>query len=79
MQKQQETVTINKTLLKRAAKARINLKEVAEAAIRRALEKKELLDKMNKLLKNSKLTEADAIKLGRKVNAGLAKRYAAMK
>jgi hypothetical protein len=69
MQKQQETVTINKTLLKKAA----------EAAIRRALEKKELLDKRDKLLKNSKLTEADAIKLGRKVNAGLAKRYTAIR
>ena len=69
-------VVINKKLSKEASKAGINVKFVAEVAIKRAIEKTEFLKKANKLLKNSKLTERDAITLGRKVNAALARRYA---
>ncbi len=50
----------------------INWSEVARAAIR---QKVLLLVKMDKLLKNSKLTEEDAIELGRKVNRAVAKRF----
>lgn len=72
----QATVTINRRLTRDATKAGVNLKMVAESAIRRAIAKKELLKKANKLFKNSTLTEADAIRLGRKVNAAIARRLA---
>lgn len=61
---------------KEALKEGINLKAVSESAIRRAIEKREFLKRTDKLLKGSRLTEADAIRLGRRVNASLAKRYA---
>lgn len=51
----------------------INWSEVARRAIH---DKLVLLDRMDKLLANSKLTEQDALELGRKVNKALAKRYA---
>jgi hypothetical protein len=70
------TILINKELSKEASKAHINIRLVTETAIKRAIEKKVFLNKMNKLLKSSKLTAADAIMLGRKVNASLAQRYA---
>lgn len=72
----QPTVTISEKLSEKASKEGINIKSVAEAAIKRAIEKREFLRKVNKLLKNSKLTNRDAIMLGRKINAALAKRYA---
>jgi len=50
----------------------INWSAVARSAIERKID---LLGKMDRLLENSKLTEEDAIKLGRKVNKELAKRY----
>ncbi len=50
----------------------LNWSEVARRAIK---DKLEILKKMDKLLEKSKLTEKDAIELGRKVNKGLAKRY----
>ncbi len=49
----------------------MNWSEVARQAIR---ERVVLLHKMDKLLSKSKLTEADTLELGRKVNQGLAKR-----
>ncbi len=72
----QPTVTISGKLSEKASKEGINVKSVAEAAIKRAIEKREFLKKANKLLKNSKLTNRDAIMLGRKINAALTKRYA---
>jgi hypothetical protein len=46
------------------------------AVARNAIEEKIfLLEKMNFLLSKSKLTEKDAIELGRKVNKAVAKRY----
>ena len=53
----------------------LNWSEIARRALR---DKLELLKKMDKLLANSKLTEEEAIYLGRKVNKGLAKRYREM-
>ena len=50
----------------------INWSAVARQAIR---EKLLLLERMDKLLANSKLTEKDALELGRKVNKAVAKRY----
>ena len=50
----------------------LNWSEVARQAIR---ERILLLRKMDELLKNSKLTEEDALKLGREVKKALAKRY----
>jgi hypothetical protein len=72
----QATVTINTRLTREATKAGVDLKMVVESAIKRAIAKKELLKKANKLFKNSTLTEADAIRLGRKVNAAIARRLA---
>lgn len=50
----------------------LNWSEVARQAIK---ERILLLKKMDELLKNSKLTEEDALKLGREVKKALAKRY----
>ena len=49
----------------------INWSEVARQAI---IQKLTLLEKMDRLLKNSTLTEKDAIEIGRKINKGIAKR-----
>ncbi len=49
----------------------INWSEVARQSI---IQKLTLLAKMDRLLKNSKLTEKDAIDIGRKVNRGIARR-----
>lgn len=56
----------------------MNWSEIARQAIKERLEKFLLLKKMDEMLKNSKLTEKDAIMLGRKVNKALAKRYREM-
>lgn len=53
----------------------LNWSEIARQAI---TEKIRILKKMDLLLANSKLTEEDAIELGRKVKTGLAKRYKEM-
>lgn len=50
----------------------INWSEVARQAI---VQKLELLVKMDRMLKSSRLTEKDAIELGRMVNKGIAKRF----
>ena len=50
----------------------MNWSEIARQAIQNKLL---LLQKMDALLTKSKLTEQDAIKMGRRVNKGLAKRY----
>ena len=49
-----------------------NWSEIARKAIRERLE---FLSKMDAMLANSKLTEEDAIELGRKVNKAVAKKY----
>ena len=49
-----------------------NWSEIARKAIK---DKLELLNKMDALLENSKLTEQDTIDLGRKVNKEVAKKY----
>ena len=51
----------------------MNWSEIARQAIK---ERIVLLKKMDAFLVNSKMTEKDAIELGRKVNKALAKRYA---
>jgi hypothetical protein len=53
----------------------MNWSEVARQAIR---EKVLLLKKMDSLLAKSKLTEKDALELGKSVNKALAKRYREM-
>ena len=50
----------------------LNWSEVARQAIR---DKVALMHKMDSLLAKSKLTEKDAIELGKKVNKAVAKRY----
>ena len=49
----------------------INWSEIARQAI---MQKLALLAKMDELLKKSKLTESETIKLGRKVNKKIAER-----
>ncbi len=51
----------------------INWSVIAREAIRRRVE---LLKKFREFTKDSTMTEEDAIRLGRKVNEGLRKRYA---
>jgi len=60
--------------LKRAMEsfAEINWSAVARQAFARKVSDLEFLREMRR---DSKLTEADAIRLGRKVNAALAKKY----
>lgn len=53
----------------------MNWSEVARQAIR---ERVQILHKMDKLLSASKLTEQDALDLGKKVNQALAKRFRGM-
>jgi len=53
----------------------MNWSAVAREAIKHRII---LLNKMDSMLKNSKLTEEDAIELGRKVNKAVAKRYREM-
>lgn len=66
------TLSVSKELKKLMdAHPEINWSEVARQSI---MQKIVLLDRMNKLFKNSKLTEADAIRLGRKVNKRIAQR-----
>ncbi len=50
----------------------MNWSEVARQAIR---EKMIILKKMDLLLSKSKLTEKDAIEIGKKINKAVAKRY----
>lgn len=54
----------------------IKWSEVARQAI---WDKARKLDLMDKLLANSKLTEKDALEIGRKVNIGIAKRHGLIK
>ena len=55
--------------------------EVFEKAVRQEIgeraKKHILLSSLNKLLENSKLTDEDCIRLGRKVNKGMWERYKA--
>jgi len=50
----------------------IKWSEIARQAIQEQARKLELMDK---ILFKSKLTEEDALKLGRKINEGIAKRH----
>ena len=49
----------------------INWSEIARQAI---IQRLAVLEKMNELLKNSKFTEADALRIGREINKGMTKR-----
>jgi hypothetical protein len=65
------TLSVTKELRKKMEKfPEINWSEVARQSI---IQKLSLLEKMNSLLKNSELTEKDAIELGRKVNRSIAR------
>jgi hypothetical protein len=66
------TLAISKELKAKMEKHKeINWSEIARQAIKQKLE---LLAKMDELLKNSELTEGEAIKLGRKVNKKIAEK-----
>lgn len=54
----------------------IKWSEVARQAMWQQARKLEL---MNKILSNSKLTEQDALEIGREVNRGIAKRHGLIK
>ncbi len=70
------TLAVSKELKEEMDKhPEFNWSEVARQAIKERLESTLLLEKMDDMLKNSKLTEKDAIMLGRKINKGLMKRY----
>lgn len=64
------TLSVSKKLRMEMAKfPEINWSEVARQSI---MQKISLLEKMNSLLKHSKLTERDTIALGRKANRAIA-------
>ncbi|MEK6887710.1 MAG: hypothetical protein AABX14_02065 [Candidatus Aenigmatarchaeota archaeon] len=52
----------------------INWSEVTRGLLSEKVKRMKLLRKMDKMLENSKLTDEDALKLGREVNAGMYKR-----
>ena len=56
--------------------AEIKWSEVARQALWEQARKLELMDK---ILSRSKLTEKDALELGRKINKGIAKRHGLLK
>jgi hypothetical protein len=65
------TLSVSKELKKMMDEhPEINWSEVARQSITQKLT---LLAKMDRLLKNSKLTEKDTIEIGRKVNKGITK------
>ena len=67
------TLSVPKELKEEMDKARfINWSEVAREAIR---EKTAQLKILQEITSKSKLTEKDAIELGKKINAGLHKKY----
>ncbi|MCL5239400.1 MAG: hypothetical protein M1286_02930 [Candidatus Marsarchaeota archaeon] len=72
----QAAIMVSRKLTKEATAKGINLRLVAEAAIKRAMQKREFLKRSNAIFKNSRLTGADALRLGRKASAALARRYA---
>lgn len=51
-----------------------NWSEVTRVLLEEKVKRLKLLNRMDELLKNSKLTDEDALKLGRKVNAGMYRR-----
>lgn len=66
------TLSVSKELRKKMEEhPEINWSEVARQAI---ILKINLLEKMDKLLKNSKLTEKDTVKIGKEINARVAKK-----
>ena len=56
------------------AESEVNWSAVARFSFGKKLEALETLRRLDELTKNSTLTEEDAIELGRKVNAAMAKR-----
>jgi hypothetical protein len=50
----------------------INWSEIARRSI---IERVELLEKMNKLLSKSKLTEEDALRFGKEVNKSVSRKF----
>lgn len=67
------TLSVSEELKKRMEQfPEINWSEVARQAIR---EKAAQLAVLKAIASKSKLTEKDALELGRKINEGLAKRY----
>ena len=66
------TLAVSEDLKKRMERfPEINWSEVARASITKRVV---LLEEMGQLLKDSEMTEEDAIRLGRKVNKVIAKR-----
>ncbi|MDO8538540.1 MAG: hypothetical protein Q7S21_06655 [archaeon] len=67
------TISVSEDFKKKMDKfPELNWSAVARKAIG---EKMELLEKMDKLLENSKFTEKDALEMGRKVRQGISKRF----
>ena len=67
------TLAVSDELKKEMDRSReINWSEVARQAIRQKLDE---LKMFNELVKNSRLTEKDALELGRKINRSMHKKY----
>lgn len=70
------TLSIPEEMKKEMEEAKfINWSEVAREAIRERMSQLAIL---NSIVKKSKLTEKDALELGRKINASMHKRYKAL-
>ena len=54
---------------------KIRWSEVARMALWKQVEKLELMEKLDKLLEKSELTEEDTIELGRKIKKEIARRH----
>jgi hypothetical protein len=57
----------------------VNWSEITRDLLSDKVKRLKFLKEMDELLKNSKLTEEDAIRLGREVNKAVAKRYRELK
>ena len=53
----------------------VNWSEETRAFLQDRVKRLRLLQKLDEITKNSQLTERDVIELGRKINAGIAKRH----
>ncbi len=71
------TVSVSPELKKKLEKfPEISWSKVVEQTLAERVKRMDLLAKLDAQLKNSKLTEKDAILLGRKLKKDIAKRYA---
>jgi len=70
------TLSVSDKLKKEMSEIKsVNWSEETRAFLQDRVKRLRLLQKLDEITKNSQLTEQDVIELGRKINAGIAKRH----